>query len=292
MDVRQLSYFIAVYEQGSISAAARQCCITQPSLSTAIRQLEQELGVILFTRLPKGVSPTDDADKLYGHAGRLISQVNSIKASFVQPVKKVQFKLGLIRALGVERMSQLLREFSLLVDGLELHLVEPTEQCDARIITAAQLNAGEVFEPIWHDSYMLAIPPASPLMLKSSIALADFENLALIKRTPCDAWNSLYPELGRRNIKPDIRADIQTIEYALGLVSAGIGCALVPDFYNLNQRSDVLLKNIDELALQRTIGLAYRRTNDTQPLKILIQLCLHTANIAPTSLQFTSGVID
>lgn len=278
MDVRQLSYFIAVYEQGSISAAARQCCITQPSLSTAIRQLEQGLGVILFTRLPKGVSPTEDADKLYGHAGRLVSQVNSIKASFLLPIKKVQFKLGLIKALGVERMSQLLREFSLLVEGLELHLVEPTEQCDARIITAGQLKAGEVFEPIWHDSYMLAIPPSLPLTLKASIALADFENLPLIKRTPCDAWNALYPELGRRNIKPDIRADIQTIEYALGLVSAGIGCALVPDFYNLTQRSDVIFKTIDEVALQRTIGLAYRRSNGSESIKILSQLCQQTAN--------------
>ena len=157
MDIRQLSYFVAVYEQGSVSAAARQCCVAQPSLSAALRQLEQELGVTLFIRLPKGVTPTEDGEKLYGHAGRLLSQVQSLKASFTEPVARVKFRLGLIRALGVERMSQLLREFSNSVPGLELHLVEPDEPCDARIITPQLLKAGEAFAPIWHDSYLLAL---------------------------------------------------------------------------------------------------------------------------------------
>lgn len=273
MDIRQLSYFVAVYEQGSVSAAARQCCVAQPSLSAALRQLEQELGVTLFIRLPKGVTPTEDGDKLYGHAGRLLSQLQSLKASFSEPVARVKFRLGLIRALGVERMSQLLREFSNSVPGLELHLVEPDEPCDARIITPQLLKAGEAFAPIWHDSYLLALPPGSALMLQDSISLADFENLPLIKRTPCDAWNSLYPELVRRGIKPDLRADIQTIEYALGLVSAGVGCALVPNFDNMQQRSDVLLRPIAEAKLERTIGLAYPKNSSSSALAVLLQQC-------------------
>jgi DNA-binding transcriptional LysR family regulator len=278
MDIRQLNYFVAVYEQGSVSAAARQCCVAQPSLSSALRQLEQELGVSLFTRLPKGVTPTEDGEKLYGHAGRLLSQLQSLKASFSQPVARVKFRLGLIRALGVERMSQLLREFSNSLPGLELHLVEPDELCDARIITPQLLKAGEAFQSIWHDNYLLAIPPGSTLMLQENIALSDFENLPLIKRTPCDAWNALYPELVRRGIKPDLRADIQTIEYALGLVSAGVGCALVPDFDNMQQRNDVILRPVNELKLERTIGLAYPKNSNTEPLTMLLQQCLQAGS--------------
>lgn len=272
MDIRQLSYFVAVYEQGSISAAARKCCVAQPSLSAALRQLEDELGVSLFLRLPKGVTPTEDGEKLYGHAGRLLGQLQSLKASFKEPVARVKFRLGLIRALGVERMSQLLREFSNAVPGLELHLVEPDEQCDARIITPQQLKAGETFNAIWHDSYLLALPPGNPLCLQAEIALADFEQLPLIKRTPCDAWNSLYPELVRRGIKPDLRADIQTIEYALGLVSAGVGCALVPNFDALLLRQDIVLKPVAELKLQRELGLAYAKSHSSAALTVLQQL--------------------
>ncbi|WP_417706929.1 LysR family transcriptional regulator [Rheinheimera aquimaris] len=273
MDIRQLNYFVAVYEQGSVSAAARYCCVAQPSLSAALRQLEQELGVTLFLRLPKGVLPTEDGEKLYGHAGRLLGQLQSLKASFREPVARVKFRLGLIRALGVERMSQLLREFSNSVAGLELHLVEPEEPCDARIITPHQLKAGEAFQPIWRDSYLLAMPPGTALSLQQQIQLTDFEQLPLIKRTPCDAWNILYPELVRLDIKPDIRADIQTIEYALGLVSAGVGCALVPNFDSLLQRQDITLSTITSLNLQREIGLAYPKNQDSVSLTILCQLC-------------------
>ena len=273
MDIRQLNYFVAVYEQGSVSAAARYCCVAQPSLSAALRQLEQELGVTLFLRLPKGVLPTEDGEKLYGRAGRLLGQLQSLKASFREPVARVKFRLGLIRALGVERMSQLLREFSNSVAGLELHLVEPEEPCDARIITPHQLKAGEAFQPIWRDSYLLAMPPGTALSLQQQIQLTDFEQLPLIKRTPCDAWNILYPELVRLGIKPDIRADIQTIEYALGLVSAGVGCALVPNFDSLLQRQDITLSTITSLNLQREIGLAYPKNQDSVSLTILRQLC-------------------
>lgn len=277
MDIRQLGYFVAVYEQGSISAAARHCCVAQPSLSAALRQLEQELGVTLFIRLSKGVTPTEDGEKLYGHAGRLLSQLQSLKASFVQPVARVKFRLGLIRALGVERMSQLLREFSNAVPGLELHLVEPNENCDARIITPQLLKAGEAFQPIWHDSYLLAIPLGSVLSLQQEIQLDDFEQLPLIKRTPCDAWNTLYPELIRRGIKPDLRADIQTIEYALGLVSAGVGCALVPNLDSLLQRQDLILRPVNLPKLKRELGLAYNKNHTSAPLSVLLQLCQATA---------------
>ncbi|MDP5143283.1 LysR family transcriptional regulator [Rheinheimera baltica] len=278
MDIRQLTYFVAVYEHGSISSAARQCCVAQPSLSSALRQLEQELEVTLFIRLPKGVTPTEDGEKLYGHAGRILNQLQSLKASFNEPVARIRFRLGLIKALGVERMSHLLREFSTSVPGLELHLVEPDEICEARIITRQLLKAGEAFQPIWQDNYLLALPPGSALILQDNIALTDFENLPLIQRSPCDAWNTLYPELVRRGIKPDLRANIQTIEYALGLVSAGVGCAVVPDFDNMRQRNDILIRPINELKLERTIGLAYPKNTHSEPLTMLRQYCQYASS--------------
>lgn len=274
MDLRQLNYFVAVYENGSISAAARVCNVAQPSLSKALQQLEDELGVALFAWQSRGVTPTEDGERLYGHAGRMLSQMQSLRASFRQSVKRVQFRLGLIRALGVERMSQLLREFSAGVEGLELHLVEPEDEGDARIITPKMLKAGEQFLPIWTDNFLVALPAGHPLGLKSSLDLADFDQLALIKRTPCDAWSQLYPELIRNGIQPDIRADIHTIEYALGLVSAGVGVALVPDFEALRERQDVILRPLQGLTLQRTIGLAYPRSKSGQPaLEWLRTLC-------------------
>lgn len=264
MDTRQLAYFVAVYEQRSISAAARQLDIAQPSVSSALQQLEQQLGTALFIRLPKGVQPTEDAERLYVQACQLLSQMQALQASFNKPAKRLQFRLGLVRALGVERMSQLLKEFNSQLPGLELHLVEPDEPCDARIINIRQLKAGELYQSLWTDSYLLALPAQHPLCTQSEIQLTDFKKLPLIKRTPCEAWDQVALALSKANIKPQIRANIHTIEYAIGLVGAGIGCALLPDFELQKFRPDLQYRPIAGATLNRELVLAYDKSQQHQ----------------------------
>ena len=58
MDIRELRYFAAVYRERKLTAAARACFVSQPSISTAITHLEAELGTTLFIRHKKGVAPT------------------------------------------------------------------------------------------------------------------------------------------------------------------------------------------------------------------------------------------
>ncbi len=259
MDARQLSYFVSVFEQGSISAAARHCLVAQPSVSAALLQLETELNCSLFIRLPKGVKPTEEGERLYSQASQILSQLQAIKASFSKPATRLQFRLGLVRALGVERMSQLLKDFHSQLPGLELHLVEPDEPCDARIINIRQLKAGEQYQYLWSDAYSLAIPAQHPLCAKAEIALEDFKKLPLIKRTPCDAWDQLQTALNRKNIKVDIRANIHTIEYAIGLVGAGIGCALLPAFESHRNRAEIQIRPLALPLAERELVLAFHK---------------------------------
>lgn len=281
MDFRQLSYFVAVYEAGSVSAGARQLGISQPSLSAALSQLEQQLQVCLFQRIPKGVVATEEGERLYGHACNLLNQLQAVQNAFHPAPQRVQFKLGLVKALGVERMSQLLKDFQQAAGALavqmELVLVEPDSPCDARIINIKQLRAGEDFTPLWQDQYQLALPAQHPLVLKPNVALSDFQQLALIKRTPCEAWSTLYPLLLRHGVKPEIRADIHTIEYAVGLVAAGVGAALVPNFSQFTERTDIVLKAITDVSLPRELGLASPRLNTNPLLNCLRQLCKQAA---------------
>ena len=278
MDTRQLAYFVAVYEQRSISAAARQLDIAQPSVSSALQQLEQQLGTSLFIRLPKGVQPTEDAERLYVQACQLLSQMQALQASFNKPAKRLLFRLGLVKALGVERMSQLLKEFNSQLPGLELHLVEPDEPCDARIINIRQLKAGELYQSLWTDSYVLALPAQHPLCTQTEILLSDFKKLPLIKRTPCEAWDQVALALSKANIKPQIRANIHTIEYAIGLVGAGIGCALLPDFEMQKFRPDLQYRAIEGPALKRELVLAFDKNQQHQSaVKLLCEIAARSS---------------
>lgn len=74
MDLRQLQYFMAAFERRAMSAAARVCRVTQPTLSTQIKRLELELGVALFGRTAIGLEPTPFAAELYGKLAPVLDQ--------------------------------------------------------------------------------------------------------------------------------------------------------------------------------------------------------------------------
>ncbi|RRJ83930.1 LysR family transcriptional regulator [Aestuariirhabdus litorea] len=274
MDLRALRYFVAVYECGSISAAARRCFIAQPSISAAIAQLEATLNSPLFSRHAKGVQPTEAGERLYPLANRLLGDAQAIVSLFNQQRERLPFRLGLIRSLGAERVSQLLKDLSNCVEGLELTLVQPEEPCDARIISSAYLQSGEVFQPLWRDRYLLALPAGHPLSLKTELHLTDFEGIDFIHRSPCEAVSVLDGTLSRLGIRLKIRARIQTVEYALGLVGAGVGAALVPEIPQLLQRDDLVLKEIGDIDLGRTIGLAWDKQADpNDATRAIIDIC-------------------
>src|SRR5438105_782863 len=65
MDLKQITYFMWVYEEGSFTKAALKAHVVQPALSMQIRRLEEEFGVKLFERHPRGVEPTPAGRKLY-----------------------------------------------------------------------------------------------------------------------------------------------------------------------------------------------------------------------------------
>jgi DNA-binding transcriptional LysR family regulator len=73
MDLRQLRYFIAVYEHGGVSRAAAEIPISQPALTRSVQLLEDELGVSLFQRGARGVIPTSAGEKLYRHAHKILA---------------------------------------------------------------------------------------------------------------------------------------------------------------------------------------------------------------------------
>jgi DNA-binding transcriptional LysR family regulator len=268
-----LDYFVCIYETGSLSAASKAKFIAQPSISASLKQLEQGLSKTLFIRHARGVKATDAAEQLYPLAKQLLGQAQAIQRLFNAEVTKTPFKLGLIKGLGVTRMSRLLRKFTSKVESMELTLVSQDAPCEARIISQDLLHKQEQFTPMWQEEYLLAIPLNHTLGLNSDINVSDLNNLAFIQRTPCTAWANLNQALKEEGAKVDIRARIQTIEYALGLVKAGLGCAFIPVSNDITTDSEIRFRPIKGLPLTREIGLAYVDSSETiDALKHLVRL--------------------
>ncbi|MGY8870698.1 MAG: LysR family transcriptional regulator [Pseudomonadales bacterium] len=274
MDLRSLRYFESVYELRSISAAARDCFIAQPSISAAIQQLESTLGVPLFVRHPKGVSPTEAGEKLYPLSKNLTGKALAIRNVFNDKPQPQPFRLGLMRSLGAERMSLLLKDLTVGQEAMQLTLVNPEEACDARIIDVRDQQMNELFQPLWTDRYQLALPQGHELSLKPRVVVEDLNGVAFINREPCNMLGRLKQQMIKQEVSVVVRANIRTLEYALGLVSAGVGAALVPDWDSTQARSDLLLRPFEDVELEQRIGLAYQDNAQVTPaLLAAINLC-------------------
>jgi DNA-binding transcriptional LysR family regulator len=250
MEIRELRYFTAVYAERNLTAAARRCFISQPSISAAIANLEAELGTTLFIRHKKGVAPTASAEQFHAFARRIIDEADSARNLFRKPLARPALTLGLMRTLDVPRIVALLKP---LTDnsGIALRLVGAGEGADARIVSKNIVSADEQFVPLWIERYVAALPPSHPLTAKDRLRTSDFADVAMIDRCHCEQ-SELF---GRATSPRKPVAIAESEDWAMALVAAGVGVAIVPEGV-ARANPDVAVREI-EVKVKRQVGLAY-----------------------------------
>lgn len=251
MDIRELRYFAAVYRERNLTAAARTCFVSQPSISTAITNLEAELGTTLFIRHKKGVAPTASAEQFHALARRIIDEADAARSLFRKPSTRTNLTLGLMRTLDVPRTIALLKPLTARSD-IALRLVGHDERADARIISKSMLGDDEHFVPLWTERYVAALPPSHPLTLKERLRAADLADAPMIDRCHCEQSEFF----GRAAQRRPSAAIAQSEDWAMALVAAGIGIAIVPEGV-AKGHPDVAIREI-EVKIRREVGLAYR----------------------------------
>ena len=251
MDIRELRYFAAVYRERNLTAAARTCFVSQPSISTAITNLEAELGTTLFIRHKKGVAPTASAEQFHTVARRIIDETDAARKLFRKPSTKTIVTLGLMRTLDVPRTIALLKPLTARSD-IALRLVCSDEPADARIIAKNMLGDDEHFVPLWSERYVAALPPSHPLTLKEKLRAADLADVPMIDRCHCE--QSAF--FGRTAQRRPSAAIAQSEDWAMALVAAGVGVAIVPEGV-AKDHPDIAVREID-VKVKREVGLAYR----------------------------------
>ncbi|MEW6643314.1 MAG: LysR family transcriptional regulator [Pseudomonadota bacterium] len=251
MDIRELRYFAAVFEARSLTAAARRCFVSQPSISAAVASLEAELGTSLFIRHKKGVSPTAAAEQLHAIARRIIDEADAARQLFRAPIERPTLTLGLMRTLDIPRTIALLKQVT--ADGrMHLRLVGAADKADGRVIARSMVKPREQFIPLWTDRYVAVLPPSHPLTLKERLRTTDLADVPLVDRCHCE--QSAFFRRGRR--RQPAAAIAESEDWAMALVAAGVGIAIVPEGA-ARARPDVAVRDIADVDVTRQVGLAY-----------------------------------
>ena len=281
MDIRELRYFTAVFSERNLTAAAKRCFISQPSISAAITNLEAELGTTLFIRHKKGVAPTASAEQFYAVARRIIDDADAAKNLFRKPSTRRQLTLGLMRTLDMPRTIALLKPLTG-TDDVALRLVGIKDTADARIISKNIIRADEHFVPLWVERYVAALPPSHPLTLKEKLRTSDLAGVAMIDRCHCEQ-SEFFGRAASPLRQPAAIAESE--DWTMALVAAGVGIAIVPEGV-ASANPDVAVREID-VDVKREVGLAYSATRP--PSEVLQNFIARLQSARPRAARVKSA---
>jgi DNA-binding transcriptional LysR family regulator len=241
MELRRLRYFLRIAAEGSLGKASRTLGVAQPALGRHVQMLEEELGVKLFRRVPKGMQLTDEGEYLkeaLEHPIDLVQQALHNVRSFATRVE-ASLVLGLPPEIAPILGARLVRRLQQDLPHLSLKVVEADSSS-----LAAELSRGLVdiallvttvpAEKIFHfevvsEPLMLVAPSGSPIAARESIAFAELGSLPLVlPGMQAGLRIKLEKACLTADIELNVALEIDSVELVKQTVRGGLGHAVLP----------------------------------------------------------------
>ena len=291
IDLRQLRYFVTVAEEMHFGRAAVRLHMTQPPLSQTIQSLESALGTPLFCRTRRNVTLTPAGFALLPEARRLLLQASGLPdlARRAASGESGRLSLAFVSTADYSVLPFFLREFREHYPHVQIDLREATTDLQLEELVQGRIDAGLLilplpdkfkaeldFVPILVEPLILAAPQnLKALRGKKTVALNTLSDMPLIifprRIAPAfhDAILACFRDAG---LTPDIGQEAIQMQTIVGLVSAGMGIALVPQSVSNLKRSGVTYKPLSDHTPLVETGLVWRRDNASPVLHAFLKL--------------------
>ncbi|MEZ6995221.1 MULTISPECIES: LysR family transcriptional regulator [Aeromonas] len=256
LDLRLLRFFIAIYEEKNITAAAERCHVSQPSLSAGLRQLEETLGDSLFIRGKKGVEAKDPAHYLYPHAVKLVEEARRLPELFRQKATRARLNLAIMPDLSRRRLAGLLQQVQAVLPELDLTLSDYGTPADCRLTLDALRREDEIFLPLWEEDYVLCVRSDHPLAGRRQLELAELQHYDFIECPPCEAHQQTIGLLACDRLTLNLVAKAESKGLVMALVLAGVGISFLPDGL-VEDEAGLCTVPVSGPRMFRRIGLCY-----------------------------------
>jgi len=272
MNLRDLSYLVAVADLKNFSQAAEQCSISQPTLSTQIRKLEDYLGVELFVREKNNVDITEACREILPVARRVLDDARAIRqiAAHAGDRYRNQLSLGAFPSLASYVLPEYVFRIKQHYPELKLQLVEEKTHALIALLLDKKLDAALLALPVEHemlecrtlfeDPFTLAVCADHPLaeLEEVDLGMAAQENLLLLDEGHCLRDQALKLCDPSRFVEHDFRASsLETLRF---MVKNGAGVTLMPSVAIQPDDKDIRYINIRQRP-SRMIALVWLRTH-------------------------------
>lgn len=289
MELRHLRYFIAVAEEQNIGRAAARLHISQPPLTRQIQQLEEELGVQLFIRTPRGMELTPAGELL-------LEEARNIRAVVEQATERTQragqgklgrLDVGIFGSAILDIIPRVLAEFRAAYPEVKvvLHSMNKSEQIEALRQRRIDLGFNRVLTPlpdiaselVTTESLLLAISADHPLAGHAVVPFAALAEHPLVmfptgsRPSFIDRVIGLCQQVG---FVPQISQEVGDVVSAVALVANGFGACLVSESTSVLALPGVVYRPLSGLPENARIDLSgiYRRDDHSPILASLLQV--------------------
>jgi LysR family transcriptional regulator, hydrogen peroxide-inducible genes activator len=277
MNLRDLKYLVALADHKHFGRAAAASFVSQPTLSTQIRKLEDELGVPLVERAPRKVMLTPAGRDIADRARRVIAEVEQMKeaARRSQDPEAGTVRLGLFPTLGPYLLPHVVPRIRERFPRLELLLVEEKSDVILAQLREGRLDAGLLALPVHDDQlhaeflfeepFVLAVPETHPLAKKESLSLKDLahERLLLLEDGHCLRDQALdVCALAGTGERSGFQAT--SLETLRQMVAANVGVTLLPTLAvkpPVARSENIHLLGFRDSNPSRQIAMVWRRSS-------------------------------
>lgn len=241
MNLRDLKYLVALADHKHFGHAAAACFVSQPTLSTQIKKLEDELGVSLVERAPRKVMLTPAGRDAAERARRIVAEVEQMKeaARRSQDPEAGTVRLGIFPTLGPYLLPHVVPAIRARFPSLELLLVEEKSDVLLSRLREGKLDAGLLALPVhdeqlhteflFEEPFVLAVPESHPLAQRESLSLRELseQKLLLLEDGHCLREQALdVCRISGANERSEFRAT--SLETLRQMVAADVGITLLP----------------------------------------------------------------
>ncbi len=243
LTIRQIRYFVAAAENGSISGASRSLSISQSAITEAIKELESIVGVSLFERHSRGIAITAEGQQFLRHANSILAEVT--RAARMSDLRtkaaKGSLNLGVTSLTAGYVLSTILSKYRRLNPDVDVQAIEDNGEYLEHLIVGGELDIAVMVTTNLRDTqaleseifeispFRLWLPVDHKLARQQSIGLADLADERLIVLDVDEMEREAVNLVSAFGKRPTIAFRTRSVEAVRSLVASGAGVALLPD---------------------------------------------------------------
>ncbi|MCW5603628.1 MAG: LysR family transcriptional regulator [Burkholderiales bacterium] len=293
MEIRHLRYAVAVADTLSFTRAAEQLAIAQPPLSHQIRALEIELGLPLFHRTKRKVELSAAGEAFIERARRVLSDVEEMKRASQRIYRGEvgRIVIGFLSSIAFDYFPLAMRAFRSRYPDVEIELRElkqlpllhalKNESVDLAFIRNFFDDPKIESHVVLHEHFLAVLPVGHPLARYRSISPERLKTepfVTVMKRGTPSVYGHTLSICQAAGFHPRVVQEANDIQACVGLVSAGMGIAIVPDSISHLSIPGVTYRKLRGVHDQMEIVIAWRRNDRNSVVQRFVEVALTTEN--------------